>query len=529
MTGLNDNGLTIKRLPDIIAELEAALKLQFGNDLDLSENSLFGIINTIYAAANAENWELLQALYNAFIIDVASGKQLDDLAALLNLTRLKPTKSFGDLELFGVASTIVPTGTQFSDTLGNTYISTEEGSLLLGTSRTPVNISGQGGTGTVGDPSTTYQLTINGDLYSYQTLWPENNPDFIASKLAEKVPSGLTYKVETREEGNPAFINEIINFFDPAFGFNRQSFSFINVINLDENNPITVSVNIINSTDPLHESTNTPFLGVGTKVSTFTDTVKIEATTTGTISSNKNTINSIDTPVTGLVSVNNPEDIITGRDLETDEELRLRFKESSSINGNTTVPSITARLQQVEGVSKAFVVENRTLQEDTKGRPAKSYECVVVGGTNEAIGEVIWNSKPAGIETYGTTTVSLQDDQGNSQAVKFSRPDSIYIWVKVYYSKYSEEAFPTGGEDSMKSSTVTYGSSLDLGEDVIPTRFFGSIYSSTTGIGNLRVLIAKSSDPNTEPTLSSFKAETITIESNEISAFTLDRVEIIEE
>lgn len=530
MAGLTDNGLVIKRLPDILEELEDSLRAYLGNDIDLSENSLLGALNTIYAASTADEWELAQAIYDAFNIDTASGKQLDDLVALLKITRLQPTASSGTLDLFGLENTVVPVGTLFSDTQGNVYQNTTEGTLSTGTSRTPVNISGHGGSGTTGDPSTTYQLTVNGDLYSYQTIWPENDPTFIANKLAALVPtSGLDYVVESISDNNPEFISEIIQFFDTALGFNRNSSTFLNVINLDETNPITVSVNIVNSSTPSHESFNTPFMGVGTKVTTFIDSVSVVAQNTGRIVTPANTLTAIDTPVSGLNSVTNPSQMVVGRALETDEELKQRFKESSAINGNATVPSIEAKLNQVDGVSKAFVVENRTLQTDIKGRSGKSYECVVVGGDDIDIANTIWESKPAGIETFGNVSVQITDSQGRFQTVNFSRSTSIFVWVKAYYTKYSEELFPTNGETLMSTAILNYGDSLDLGEDVIATRFYGSIYSATAGIESLRVLTATSLDPNVEPNISEFTTATISIEDDEISNFIAARIEIIEE
>jgi uncharacterized phage protein gp47/JayE len=528
MAGLTVNGLVIKRLPDIIEELEAALKLQYGNGLDVSENSLFGILNTIIAAAIAEQWELAQSLYDAFIIDVAEGKSLDDLAAILKITRLAPTKSFGDLDLFGTSGTVVPIGTQFSDLNGNEYLSTEQGTLSTGTSRTPVSIRPQGGVGVPDDPSTTFAITINGDLYSYQTVWPPSLQN-IAETLQGLVPSDKDYYIETIYDGNPEFINDPISYFEPLLGFNLNAASTLNVINKDEINPITVTVQITNSPTASHEANNTPFMGVATKVATFTDTVKVEATTTGERFTSSNSLTTIDTPVTGLDTVNNPADIISGRDLESDEELRARFKTSSSINGNATVPSIEAKLNQVEGVSQAFVIENRSINVDAQGREGKSYECLVVGGTDEAIAQVIWESKPAGVELVGTESVTITDDQGKFRSVKFSRPTSIYVWVKAYYTKYSEEAFPTNGEDLMEDSIVSYGSTLDLGEDVIPKRFYGGIYSSVSGIQDLRVLVATSVDPLIEPNIANFKEQVITISDNEIATFTEDRTEIIEE
>lgn len=528
MAGLNVNGLTIKRLPDIIEELESALKLQYGNGLDLSSNSVFGILNTIIAAAIAEQWELAQTLYNAFIVDTATGKSLDDLAAILKITRLAPTKSFGNLHLFGNSGVTIPIGTQFSDLNGVLFSNTEEGNLSLETSRTPVALVSQDGSGTGGDPSTTFRITINGDVYSYQSTWKPTQQSIVQA-LQALIPEDKEYYIETSYDGNPDFISVLIPYVEPITGATVNATTNINVINKDELIPISVSVLVTTSPTATHENIRTPFMGVTTKVSTFTDVVKVEAVNVGESTTSKNSLTIISTPISGLDTVNNPEDIISGRNLENDEELRARFKSSSAINGNATVPSIEAKLMQVDGVLNAFVIENRSVNPDASGREGKSYECLVVGGSDEDIASTIYNSKPAGVELSGNEVITITDSNGKFKVVRFSRPTSIYMWVKVYFTKYSEEAYPANGDDLIESSVLSYGNDLELGEDVIPKRFFGGIYSTVSGIQDLRVLVATSTDPLLEPSLVNFKETTISIEEDEIATFLNTRIEIIEE
>ena len=275
MAGLDANGLIIKRLPDIISELDTSLRLQFGNDLDLTSDSLFGILNTIYAASNAENWELQQAIYNAGILRSATGKQLDDFVLYAKVTRLVATKSFVNLSLFGTSGTVIPVGTQFSDNSSNIYLSTVEGNLNTETSRTPINIQAAAGTGIIGEPSTTFQITINGEVFSKQFLWADSTDIVqIASDLSTLIGDQPNYTVDTTSDGNPEFIDVNLTFNDPVLG-NVEVPSILNIINKDEAVPITISVLVTASPTSSHESAKTPFMGISTKVSTFTDVVNI--------------------------------------------------------------------------------------------------------------------------------------------------------------------------------------------------------------------------------------------------------------
>ncbi len=65
------------------------------------------------------------------------------------------------------------------------------------------------------------------------------------------------------------------------------------------------------------------------------------------------------------------------------------------------------------------------------GRPGKSFEIVVEGGNNVAIGEVIYGSKPAGIEAYGNTSVQIHDAYDNPYTIAFSRPDEVQFYVVI--------------------------------------------------------------------------------------------------
>jgi hypothetical protein len=65
------------------------------------------------------------------------------------------------------------------------------------------------------------------------------------------------------------------------------------------------------------------------------------------------------------------------------------------------------------------------------GRPGKSFEIVVEGGDDTAVATVILNSKPAGIQSYGTTTVQVFDVFNNPYNISFSRPTAVPIYVAL--------------------------------------------------------------------------------------------------
>src|SRR5260221_13941560 len=71
---------------------------------------------------------------------------------------------------------------------------------------------------------------------------------------------------------------------------------------------------------------------------------------------------------------------------------------------NSAVTDVSAQSAQIKG-----------------GRPPKSFEAVVQGGSDDDIANQIWLTKPAGIETFGNVNngngVPITDSQGGKQII----------------------------------------------------------------------------------------------------------------
>lgn len=193
--------------------------------------------------------------------------------------------------------------------------------------------------------------------------------------------------------------------------------------------------------------------------------VDFEAEETGPINASAYTLTVIETPVAGWLDVANPTDAEPGRNVETDEALRLRREQTIRSTGSTSTESIASRVRNIDGVNEAFIFENVTLA-TVDGLPPKSFEVVVDGGEDADIANVIFSSKPTGIESYGSTTVYVLDSQGTSHAIKFSRPEQLLLYVDLTV-EVNAAAFPNNGIDEVKKSIVAKGDELGIGDDVI--------------------------------------------------------------
>lgn len=130
--GLDSTGLTVPRLEDTRAALQARAIEQWGSDTYLGGDSVLGQIIAIMASQADDLYQLLQALYDSISPDNATGIFLDNLAGIVGLTRNPATKSTGTITLTGTAGTIVPSGQLVEGDDGTVFVSTSTVTIGVG-------------------------------------------------------------------------------------------------------------------------------------------------------------------------------------------------------------------------------------------------------------------------------------------------------------------------------------------------------------------------------------------------------------
>jgi uncharacterized phage protein gp47/JayE len=159
-----------------------------------------------------------------------------------------------------------------------------------------------------------------------------------------------------------------------------------------------------------------------------------------------------------------------GRYAETDVELRLRREYSLSVNATSTLSSIKSNVSQVEGISYLNVYENDT-SSTVDSIPAKAFEVVVIGGNDEDIARAILEKKPAGIQAYGTTTVTILDENGNSFDIGFTRPTEIPIEYNIELMVSSLQS--AEWLDSLKQQLLNeFENNNVVGKDIYTSKFY---------------------------------------------------------
>lgn len=238
----------------------------------------------------------------------------------------------------------------------------------------------------------------------------------------------------------------------------------------------------------------------------------------GPITVLSSTLTVIETPVAGWISVTNSStQKISGRYEETDAEFRTRMDNLRSALGRGTIEAIKSGLFEVDNVDDVAVYENRESTTDLNGRPAKSFECIVYGGTDSDIAKKIWSVQPAGIESYGTTSVSIRDSENTEQTVKFTRPIEVSPYIDIEITK--NNLYPADGDDQIKENIANYFADFKIGQHIILNRLYSLIYQ-VVGIDSVdKIEIEKNTSTGTS-------TENIVINYDEIVVINTDNISI---
>ena len=114
MSGLSASGFERKRLIDIKAEIETALKLAFGDNIDLTPQSGFGQFIGILSEAISDQWESQENIYNSQYPSTAQKNQLSNVVMYNGIERQDAVYSTTPATISGVAGTIIPVGSKAS-------------------------------------------------------------------------------------------------------------------------------------------------------------------------------------------------------------------------------------------------------------------------------------------------------------------------------------------------------------------------------------------------------------------------------
>lgn len=419
--GVTSTGFNPKSLQDIQREIQDDMLSEIGEDLDFSPSGPIGQQNGIYADQLREAWEVLLAVYRSHYPDSAENEALEQVSSYTGVQRLEATPSTVTLDqLYLDGGVTIPAGSIVSVGPTGARFVTLEDVTNSGTDAATVSVTAEAqetgplfaGAGTID----TIQTGVSGWSAAAAITCANAEPyNLDGSTLTVKVDRGAEQTV-TFSGGNPwsaASVTTEIR--DQTTGIDR-------------------------------------FL--------LANPVRIASTTEGKGSSIQVTGGSANTVLgfdTAEVKGFNSADAELGTNEETDPELRLRRVELLRGSGKATVEAIRAAVREVEDVAQVLVIENTTLCQ---------YAVTVQGGDDTAVANALWDSKPAGVPLIGTTSVTINDSEGQEQVIKFSRPVSKAIYISCNLT-VDPDIYPADGDDQVKEALVTQGATIQIGEDVI--------------------------------------------------------------
>lgn len=160
-----------------------------------------------------------------------------------------------------------------------------------------------------------------------------------------------------------------------------------------------------------------------------TVTMKFYALNKGRLDILENTVTQINTAVSGWQSANNPEEGISGKDIESDSDARSRA--SNVRPPENTIDKLYTDLVHSAGVKYLRVYYN--INGDASSPVEPSHFAVVADGdfSTKDIAEKLWTRYPLGLVSDGDITEDITDRQGFCRQMKFFRAERLYSYIKA--------------------------------------------------------------------------------------------------
>jgi len=209
---------------------------------------------------------------------------------------------------------------------------------------------------------------------------------------------------------------------------------------------------------------------------TIPASVQVVAQVSGPIPVTAGSLTLIKTPVSGWASITQPSDGRMGAAPQTEVAYRNLRNRTVLRNFVTVEATIEARLFETLGIQQAVVLNNDGLSALPDGTPPQTIHVTVgeLSGVSDAdIAAVILATKGLGCPTYGSTTVTINDVQGNPHDVSFSKATAENVFMDIEILFLDDDY--AGAEEAIRADLVAHVNSLVTDEDVVWSRLFGII------------------------------------------------------
>jgi len=204
--------------------------------------------------------------------------------------------------------------------------------------------------------------------------------------------------------------------------------------------------------------------------------VQAVAVLSGPIAVPAGTLVNVKTEVPGWTGSTQPLDGAEGAAAQTEQAFRNIRNRTVLRNYTANVDTTQARLFELGLEQVAIIHNDLAIADPITGQAANSIAATIspVGTvTDEEIARVILQTKPAGVSTVGTTAVVLDDTQGHTHTINFTKATAINIYMNVEVTYLAEDY--AGAEENIINDLVAYILNHQVGEDVIHSRLYSVI------------------------------------------------------
>lgn len=417
--GLSSEGFNVPRTADFLQTIRDEYEAQTGLSIDFDRDTFLGQITAITASRLGELADLVQAAADAFDVTNASGKQLDNLAILVGLTRQAATFSQATGVLTGTAETVVPAG-----------------------------------------------RLVEGGGDNDRARWEVTEDTTLVSTVLST--GDLTFTDVTG--GDDTIDRTTGSWFDDGVAIGTQ----LTIAGSASNDQVVEVTGVLSAVQISVSQALTTEGPVSATATGGFASVTVEATDPGAVQADPNTIDKIVQPIAGWRTITNPSQAATGQGLETDSELRSRRQNSLQISGAASLDAIRSNLLALSSLTAAVVIENDTLMSTVvagKTLNPKSFLAVVWPNTittaqQQEVAETIYNLAPAGIEIEGDdVTANVEGADGFTKVVPFDFATTLDIDVVTTVVLASGFVL-ADVEDAVEQVVVDYFDSLTVGDAV---------------------------------------------------------------
>lgn len=479
--GVTKNGFVRKRLDVIKNDIYARLKEGWGYDVTINPQSFLNVLVTGFSDEIAKLWEVAEGNYYSMYTMSAEGANLDNAMQYGGITREKDARTTYMLACTAPDDTVVSYGVLVkSATNPEKMFRCSNNQVVSRNNWRRVEIKPYLASGIE-----QFYVTVNGESFQYFLREGDNEETVLEALRNLIVVKNITATVDS-EKGCLVLEDDY-----------KQT-----------SNVLAISNNLL--------------------LESVTSNILFESMEYGPVVIANGLITEMVTMNTGIQKIWNDIAPVLGRLEADDVEARQNYVQRVAIRSRNMVESITAEIyNSVDNVESVAGYENDTEEVDAEGRPPKCVEIIVDGGDDGEIADIIYRKKANGIRAYGNITMDVADVFGNIHKVGFSRPDYLYVWLKVTITGQKGRVMVPNYAQLAQDAILEDVESIQVGENVYLQTFIGNIYRKVLNIAMVDIRACTSENAGVPPADSDYISGNIIVSHRQKAVFDQSRIGVV--